>query len=287
MRSRSRRALALILALFAAPATGAELLGRHVWSPEIAEAGGYSALWLGPDGAEMVVLSDRGGWVRGRLERGPDGAVVDVRIADRGMLQRSTGGPLRGREKDAESIARVGDAFFVSFEGMSRVMRYPTINAKPEWIPQYESFATLPDNRGLEALAADAEGRLYAVPEWPPGRRETFPVFRFADRRWSTPFNLSVEDSYMVTGADFGPGGRLYVLERKLTISGFRSRVRSFAPDGTDARVELETRGGVHDNLEGIAIWRDAAGRLRATMVSDDNQLPWLQTTEFVDYVLD
>ena len=141
--------------------------------------------------------------------------------------------------------------------------------------------------RGPEALAADAAGRLYAIPEWRPGPHRPILVHRFADGRWSTPFSLPVRGSYMVTGADIGPDGRLYVLERMFTFGGFRSRVRSLALDGTGLRVELESRAGRHGNLEGIAVWRDAEGRLRATMVSDDNQLSWLQVTEFVDYALD
>ena len=45
----------------------------------------------------------------------------------------------------------------------------------------------------------------------------------------------------------------------------------------------LETRAGRHDNLEGIAVWRDATGNLRPTLVSDDNR-SMLQRTEVVDY---
>ena len=47
----------------------------------------------------------------------------------------------------------------------------------------------------------------------------------------------------------------------------------------------LETATGTHDNLEGVAIWRDNQGRLRATMVSDDNFFA-LQRTELVEYAL-
>ncbi len=287
MRFGPRRAAALISALLAAPAGAAEYLGTHVWAPAIEEPGGYSALWLAPEGDAMVVLSDRGGWIRGVLERGADGVVAQVRIEAQGALQRSVGGPLRGGESDAESIALAGGAFYVGFEGMSRVMRYGAIDAVPEWIPQYESFAQFKPNRGIEALAADAGGRLYVIPEWRPGPRWPFPVHRFSEGRWSTPFNIEVRDNYMVTGADVGPDGRLYVLERQVTFRGFRSRVRSFALDGTTERTVLESGPGAHDNLEGIAVWRDAEGRLRATMVSDDNQWPWLQQTEFVDYLLD
>jgi len=40
-----------------------------------------------------------------------------------------------------------------------------------------------------------------------------------------------------------------------------------------------------HDNLEGVSVWRDADGALRATLVSDDN-FRFLQQTEIVEYLL-
>jgi hypothetical protein len=49
----------------------------------------------------------------------------------------------------------------------------------------------------------------------------------------------------------------------------------------------LETRLRRHDNLEGLSVWRDPAGRLRLTMLSDDNLRQWLQRTEFVDYIVE
>ena len=40
---------------------------------------------------------------------------------------------------------------------------------------------------------------------------------------------------------------------------------------------------GEHDNLEGIAVWRDRNGDIRITMISDDNYRAF-QRTEFVEY---
>ncbi len=50
--------------------------------------------------------------------------------------------------------------------------------------------------------------------------------------------------------------------------------------------MELLRSGlGVHDNLEGIAVWRDDQGRMRLTMVSDDN-FQFFQVSEIVEYVV-
>ena len=64
--------------------------------------------------------------------------------------------------------------------------------------------------------------------------------------------------------------------------------MRSFAlGEGglTDERVEMESATGQHDNLEGLSVWRDGAGVIRLTMISDDN-FSFFQTTEIVEYRL-
>ncbi len=74
--------------------------------------------------------------------------------------------------------------------------------------------------------------------------------------------------SFWPVGADFGPDGRFYLLERHLSgIFGFQSRVRSFRIDGnriSDERVVLRTATGTHDNLEGIARLAGRGGGISA-----------------------
>ncbi|MEM8848513.1 MAG: esterase-like activity of phytase family protein [Pseudomonadota bacterium] len=286
MLRRSVRTGTLILTLLAFPATAAEFLGSHTWQSGLEPAGGYSALWLGPDGITFVAISDRGAWVEGILMRDVTGAVDGVRVSASGPLLRSTGESLRAGETDSESIARTTEAFYVGFEGQHRVMRHATIAGAPQRMDQAEAFDDLQTNSGLEALAADASGVVYAIPERSGRLTRPFPVYRLRDGIWDQPFALRRDGMFLVAGADIGPDGRLYLLERDLGLLGFRTRVRSFDLTGGDERFELETGGGVHDNLEGLSVWRDADGRLRATMISDDNLRTWLQRTEFVDYIL-
>ena len=47
----------------------------------------------------------------------------------------------------------------------------------------------------------------------------------------------------------------------------------------------MQTEPGLHDNLEGLSVWRDPQGRLRATMVSDNNYL-FIFRSEIVEYRL-
>ncbi|GIT92588.1 hypothetical protein JANAI62_31750 [Jannaschia pagri] len=281
-----RRCLVCALALtLAAPAWAADHLGSYTWTPDWPEAGGFSALWLGPDGEQFATLSDRGYWVQGRLVRDATGAVTSVRQVTHGPLLRSTGGRLRGKEFDAEGLARTEAGWFVAFEGVHRVMRHDTLDSPPERIPLPPAFDGLQANSGLEALAASADGTLYAIPERSGAVERPFPVYCYDTGQWRQPFGLRRDGPFLVSGADIFDG-RLYILERHFALVGFRSRVRSFDMTGGDERLEMESGLRDHDNLEGIAVWQDADGRRRMTLVSDNNQQV-LQRTEFVDYVLD
>ena len=53
----------------------------------------------------------------------------------------------------------------------------------------------------------------------------------------------------------------------------------------TGGEVLIQTNAGVHDNLEGLSVWRDRTGAIRLTMVSDDN-FNLFQRTEIVEYIL-
>src|SRR5690606_34680041 len=98
-----------------------------------------------------------------------------------------------------------------------------------------------------------------------------FPVFRFRNGAWDQPFTLPRRGGFLPVGADIGPDGRFYLLERELSsIFGFKSRVRRFDLSETGLTGEvtlLETASGTHDNLEGLAVWRDGAGAIRLTMI--------------------
>ncbi len=112
-------------------------------------------------------------------------------------------------------------------------------------------------------------------------------LFRFRDGRWDVAGLLPMDGKFLPVGADFGPDGRLYLLERQFFgLGGFASRVRrvELAADGVIADETLiQTPPGSFVNLEGIAVWRDAAGVLRLTMVSDDNFMAVLGT-EVVEF---
>jgi hypothetical protein len=276
-------------ALHSGETSGATYLGRHVWAPDWDRAGGYSALWLGPEGRAFLALSDRGFWVEGRLSRDADGVVAGVEVAARGALPETAYGvtsPMLRTDAEALAVDAAG-AIFVAFEGHHRIMRFPTIEATPKRVIRERDLPDLPHrNRGMEALAVTPDGALLAIAE--SAVDGAYVVLEGRGGVWRKAVRLPAPGRlWKAVGADVGPDERLYLLERAFLGIGFRTRVRSFALDGSAERRVLETRLRRHDNLEGIHLWHDAAGRLRLTMLSDDNLRPWLQETEFVDYVVE
>jgi hypothetical protein len=140
----------------------------------------------------------------------------------------------------------------------------------------------------MEALAIDGAGRLYTLPERSGRMERPFPVYRY-DGAWTQPFDLPRDGDFLPVGADFGPDGRFYLLERDFRgVFGFFARVSRFeiGEDGPGPReVVLETIEPFQNNFEGIAVWQDSAGATRLTLLSDDNFTSIL-TTQFADYRL-
>ena len=295
--SGAARALALLLwAAIAAPglalAAPAEFLQTYVWNERDEAFGGFSGIELSPDGREMIALSDRTTLWRGEIRRDATDRILGVTVTSGPVaLRASTGEALTRRTGDSEGLARARDgSVYISFEGLARVAHYPTDGGPAEKLPRPDAFKKMQNNSSLETLAIDAEGTLYTLPERSGLLSAPFPVWRFRNGRWDQPFSIPRAGSWLPVGADFGPDGRFYLLERDFWgLLGFRTRIQVFDIRGdriTGGEVLLETLPGTYDNLEGIALWRDATGAIRLTMISDDNQ-NFFQTTEFVEYRLE
>jgi hypothetical protein len=284
--------LTLALDSSASQPTSPGYLGSFVWRSSDPAMGGMSAIHLAPNGASFTAISDRGAWTRGALVRNAAGRITGVRAAPMALLKGEAQHPLRKSRADSEGLAIAADGTaFVSFEGVARVLRYADLSGPAENLPRPEAFKKLQNNSALEALAIDSNGTLYTLPERSGAENRAFPLWRFRAGKWDQPTSIPRDGSFLPVGADFGPDGRLYILERQFRgLMGFASRVRRFtitdaATDAAELTGEtvLETRVGLHDNLEGLSVWRDSAGALRLTMISDDN-FRWFQRTEIVEY---
>ena len=263
-------------------------VSAYHWQSDDPLFGAFSAIEVTADGADFVTLSDRGAYTSGRILRDDQGNVASVTAVPMRLLNGADGLPLRKYRNDTEGLAILPNGLtYVSFERDARVARYDTMAGPGIIVPQLQAFRDMQSNSSLEALAVDAAGTLYTLPERSGGVSVPFPVFRFKNGRWDQPFNLPRRGFFLAVDADIGPDGRFYLLEREFHgLSGFASRVRRFVINDDALSHEetlFETAPGQHDNLEGISVWRDATGFLRLTMISDDNLL-FLQRTEIVEY---
>ncbi|GKY88828.1 hypothetical protein STA1M1_26970 [Sinisalibacter aestuarii] len=253
--------------------------------------GGWSGLELSPDGKTFVTISDKGSILTGRIDRDAQGRIVSVAAGTIRAMRHTDGGTLPRYYNDSEGLALAPDGrVFVSFEAMHRVVEYANASVeRATTLPAHPNFEKLRNNSSLEALAIGPDGALYTVPERSGGATRPFPVYRFADGDWTIFARIPRRDDFLPVGADIGPDGRFYLLERLFYgIFGFASRVRRFdiTADGFTNETELlRTKAGTHDNLEGLAVWRDEAGAMRLTMISDNN-FKFFQTTEFVEYLV-
>lgn len=250
--------------------------------------GGFSAIHVAADGLTFLALSDRSLFFEGQLVRDGAGHPNAVEFGPAHALKNTAGNALRGDAADSEGLAVTAEGgIFVSFEADVRVAGYDRIDAPATMMPANLAFTYLPVNGALEALAVDASGTLYAVPER-PAPAALLPVYVFRQGAWRAPMSLPWPDRFRAVAADIGPDGRFYLLERRFHgLRGFSSRIRRFdvGPDGFSAGMTLlQTSPGLHDNLEGLSVWRARDG-LRATMISDDNFFA-LQRSEIVEYRL-
>jgi len=258
--------LCVICALCSGPLWAAELVlqSQYRWTSEDPNFGGLSGLWMSPDGSRLLALSDRGYYARAEVAR-DEGKITDVPTTELSQLPLVDDRAPEDFLIDAEGLAIAPDGtIYVSYEGHHRVWAFD---------PDFKD---------------DSQGVVYAIPERSGKWTRPFPVQRYKDEVWDEVLSIPRSKRFLVVGADFGPDGRFYLLERDFDVlSAFKSRIRRF--DLTDQgfvaeETLLETSFSVMDNAEGISLWVDNSGRTIVSIISDDNYSGLIRTllTEYV-----
>lgn len=267
------------------------LVGRHVWAdPADGHHRGFSAIEVSDDGSSFLALTDRAFLYRGSFQRGPDGAITAVASKGPEHILSDNARHFDELNADLEGLAWADDGkIWFSDEGYHYVIFIDPHTRLTQWVRPPPDFQSFPSNRGIEALALDDQGRVIAIPEGVHDAGFRFPVYRFDGTTWTQPYKVQGDFFFVPVGADTGPDGRLYLLERGyVPWIGFASRLRSFAfgPEGlSDERLLLRTGLGDFGNFEGIAVSRIGDGALRLTLITDSGAEAAGQT-EIVEFRL-
>ncbi len=260
----------------------AVFVGAYTWEHDDKRFGGFSGVEMSGPGEQFVALSDWGHLVHGELQR-DQGRITDVVIQSWQDLVRHD-----GKRLDSEGLAQAADGtVIVSIEGLNSVARLGILGGATI-LPQEATFDDFSENGGLESLAIDAQGRIYTLPESTSFHAKEFPVWRFDDKNWTQFGTITRDSGFLPVGADFGPDGKFYLLERQFVGLAYRTRIRRFTLDADafhNAETILVTPFGSYGNLEGLSVWRDDTGHIRLTMLSDDNYSDHFPT-EWVEYRL-
>lgn len=268
--------------------------------------GGLSGLVMA-DHDHLLAITDNGSWLKARLVY-RDGRLDGLADSDMAPLLGANGKPLAAQGAyDAESLARIGGDYYVGFERVERILRFAYskdgFTARGEDIGVPGDFKSFKKNASLECLASPPPGQLYAgklivLTERsldaaghhrgfvlnPSAKDSNADVIRFS---------LVRSDDFDVTDCTYLATGDLLILERRYSPArGAAMRMRrvplAAIKDGAmiDGPKLIEADLGYQiDNMEGIAVTRNAAGETIVTVVSDDN-FSSLQRNLILQFVL-
>ncbi len=266
------------------------------------EFGGLSGLRMGRDGAQFVAITDKGNWFTGRIVYAgarPAG-IADAAIAP--MLDAG-GQRLAARGwYDTEGIADDGQGkLYVGIERVNRIVKFDFarqgVLARAEPVRTSPAVQTLPNNRGIEALAFVPKGMPLAGT-----------LIAFSERGLDSAGNtrgfliggpapggfvVRRTDDFDISDCALLPSGDLLLLERRFSwASGVAIRLRrialsSLAPGAlADGSILLFADMGFQvDNMEALAAHRTAQGETVLTLLSDDN-FSSLQRTLLLQFTL-
>ena len=249
--------------------------------------GGISSLYIEPDGNRFIAATDRGSWLRARIVY-RDGRPAGLADAELAPILGADGKPLAARGWfDAESLAEYDGALYVGLERVEQIVRFDYrrdgLQARGRAIDVPPDFKTFTYNKSLECLAipprgSPLAGQLIIVTEHSldsSGNLRSFVL----DGQNVTRFSVKRTDDFDVSDCTILPPGDLLLLDRRISLTtGIAIRIRRIPLAGikegavVDGRIMVEADLAYQiDNMEGIAVHRNAQGETIVTLVSDDN----------------
>jgi hypothetical protein len=250
--------------------------------------GGISGIHVEPDGSRFIAVTDRGSWLRGNIVY-RDGRPAGIADAEMAPILGADGRPLATHGWfDAESLTEHDGALYIGIERVEQIVRFDYrrdgLQARGQPIKVPAEFKSFTYNKSLECLTAPPQGsplagELIAVTEQSLDSAGNLRSFLLGGKD-VVRFSVKRTDDFDVSDCAILPPGDLLLLERRRfsPTRGFAIRIRRIAlasikpGELVDGRTMIEADLAYQiDNMEGIAVHRDAQGEAIVTMVSDDN----------------
>ncbi len=263
-----------------------EFRGGLVLTSKDEAFGGISAIHMESDGAHFLAATDQGSWLRGRIEY-RDGRPAGIADAEMAPILGSDGKPLASHGwYDVESLTERDGIVYIGIERVEQIVRFDYrrdgLLARGRAIDVPAEFKTFTYNKSLECLTAPREGalagELIAITEHSLDSAGNLRSFVLGGEH-TAHFSAKRSDDFDVSDCTILSGNDLLLLERRYSPArGVAMRIRRIplADVKADAIVDgpamIEADLGYQiDNMEGIAVHRNAAGETIITLVSDDN----------------
>jgi len=260
--------------------------------------GGLSGLALSDDGRMLYAVSDRGYWVSIEVRHDAEGRLTALGPMEIFTLLTPEGGPVRGRQRDSEGLARERDgSFIVSFEQSHRLWRYPpppaAFKAPAQSVAVPVELAGAPRNGGIEAVAVLSDGAILIIAEEfenPDGSLKGW----ILTKGQFHPISYLPSEGFRATDAVALADGDVLVLERSHGLMGaWAARIKRIGRESLHAGARLTGEEMARldpplpvDNFEAIAVRQDPGAGTLIYIVSDDNYNP-LQRTLLLQFRLD
>lgn len=272
------------------------LMGAVRWDLQREDFGGFSGLWVGNDN-EVVALTDKAHWYRAKLIETDQAILYGLEFEKLGRLKGEDGKQLERPFMDSEALTRRKDgSWVISFESENRLMSFDQLNASGKTLPLPIDFTKNMDhNRGIEAFDYDYQGRMVLISEGSILSSPTIAGLVISNDDQSYNFALERSNGFNVTDLAYEQvSDRFFVLERRFSIlGGFSMRLRSFSASALSENAVIEpkthfasTSALYFDNMEGLALRREADGALYAFLISDNN-FNQLQNTIIAKFLID
>lgn len=283
-----------------------EWLGTLRLSSPAPQFGGYSGLVLDKTGTQLLAISDTGHWLKAELiYRG--GRMAQLGNARIGPLRGLDGKQLTGKYlTDSEAIAfaepgAVTGKAFVAFERKQRIAVHNvtamSVSPAIRHLKLPGRVKSLIANKGIEALTllrgGPSRGALLAFSEETLDAKGDHLGWLIGGRR-PGPLSLKRYGGFAVTDLASLANGDVIFLERRFRLTeGVKMRLRrvkaaTLRPGAVlDGEVLLQANILREiDNMEGLAIHRDAQGRDILTLISDDNFNRFIQRTLLMQFAI-